>query len=203
MALVADIDNYDPDAEAVVLMTVHSAKGLEFPVVFLPALEESIFPSSQSLYDESELEEERRLAYVAVTRAKERLYISHTRERLIYGKTSYNKLSPFIKDVPETLLDAEMPKARGGFGGGATAGWQSGAVKESISDEFTRKTAFIPKPKTAGDRFSVGDTVSHALYGQGVIMSVTPMGPDVMYEIAFDNVGTKRMMGNYAKIKRV
>ena len=196
MALVADIDNYDPDAEAVVLMTVHSAKGLEFPVVFLPALEENVFPSSQALYDESELEEERRLAYVAVTRAKEKLFMSHTRERLIYGKTSFNKLSPFVSDVPETLLDVVKP-----IGRASVADFQR--TVQSISGEFSKKPTFAPKPKLSSERFSIGDTVQHQLFGKGVIMSVTPMGPDVLYEIVFDTAGTKKMMGNYAKIQKV
>ncbi len=206
MALVADIDNYDPDAEAVVLMTVHSAKGLEFPVVFLPALEENVFPSSQALYDESELEEERRLAYVAVTRAKEKLFLTHTRERLMYGKTSFNKLSPFVSDVPETLLDVERTERGFGFGGAsnAPAGFISRQKPaQSVSSEFAKRPTFVPKPKTSSERFSVGDVVSHQLFGSGVIMSVTPMGPDVLYEIAFDNAGTKKMMGNYAKISKV
>ncbi len=209
MALVADIDNYDPDAEAVVMMTVHSAKGLEFPVVFLPALEEGVFPSSQSLYEEAEMEEERRLAYVAVTRAKQKLFVTHTRERLMYGKTSYNKLSKFISDIPETLLDCEKSSNRASFAPKGTSPFGTAPGSKTytpeISSEFTKKTGygFVPKPKTSSERFNVGDVVSHQLFGNGVIMSVTPMGPDSLYEIAFDNVGTKKMMGNYAKIKKV
>ncbi len=197
-ALVADVDRYDENADAVVLMTIHSAKGLEFPVVFLPALEEGVFPSSQSLYDESELEEERRLAYVAVTRAKSRLFITHTRERLMYGKTSFNKLSPFIEDVPETLLDAVKEKPRFGYGGAQTG--FAAQSKPAVSSEFGKKPTFAPKVKTAAQSFAVGDVVRHQLFGSGVIMSVTPMGPDTLYEIAFDSAGTKKMMGNYAKI---
>jgi len=209
MALVADIDNYDPDAEAVVLMTVHSAKGLEFPVVFLPALEEGVFPSSQSLYDEAELEEERRLAYVAVTRAKDRLFITHTRERLLYGKTSYNKLSKFVSEIPESMLDIEKGAERGAnpmrerIGLGAF----SQRPQAQISSEFTKRSpfgasAYAAKTSVPKETFSVGDTVKHPVFGTGVIMGATSVGPDVLYEIAFDSVGTKKMMGNYAKITR-
>ena len=208
MALVADIDNYDPDAEAVVLMTVHSAKGLEFPVVFLPALEEGVFPSSQSLYDDAELEEERRLAYVAVTRAKHRLYLTHTRERLLYGKTSYNKLSKFVGEIPDELLDKEKsfesqmrPLAeRSGIP-------QAAKPRPQISNEFTKAVGFgapaaVKKPSVFKESFAVGDVVKHPLFGVGTIVSAIPTGPDVLYEIAFDTVGTKKMMGNYAKITK-
>ena len=205
VSLVADIDNYDPNAEAVVMMTVHSAKGLEFPVVFLPALEEGVFPSSQSLYDEAELEEERRLAYVAVTRAKERLFMTHTRERLLYGKTSYNKLSRFVSEIPENMLDVEKrAESRTVSFGDRYAGISASKQKPEVSGELFKKPSALgvqPKPKAASERFSVGQTVCHALFGNGVILSVTPVGPDVMYEIAFDNAGTKKMMGTYAKIK--
>ncbi len=201
MALVADIDNYDPDAEAVVLMTVHSAKGLEFPVVFLPALEEGVFPSSQALYDEAELEEERRLAYVAVTRAKEKLFITHARERLMYGKTSFNKLSPFIDEIPETLLDTVKPETR--FGAATGVGFVPYKKPvQAVSGEFNKKPTAAPKIKTAGQRFSVGDEVKHPIFGSGIVMSATPMGPDVLYEIAFDTAGTKKMMGNFAKLSK-
>ena len=210
MALVADIDNYDPEAEAVVLMTVHSAKGLEFPVVFLPALEEGVFPSSQSLYDDAELEEERRLAYVAVTRAKQKLFLTHTRERLLYGKTSYNKLSKFVSEIPESLLDMEKsfePRMRP-IGERSGVGMPSQKPKAQISSEFTKRTSaggfgsFGARTSAPRESFNVGDTVKHQIFGTGVIMSVVPAGPDVLYEIAFETVGTKKMMGNYAKITR-
>ena len=209
VALVADIDNYDPDAEAVVMMTVHSAKGLEFPVVFLPALEENVFPSSQSMYDDAEMEEERRLAYVAVTRAKEKLFLTHTRERLLYGKTSYNKLSKFVSEIPESLLDREKTPERS-FGIGVSPARNGFATasrpRANISEELTRKPSFgAPTPKTGGfsrETFASGDVVTHQLFGRGVVLSVTSMGADLLYEIAFDNVGTKKMMASFAKLKK-
>ncbi len=207
MALVADIDNYDPDAEAVVLMTIHSAKGLEFPVVFLPALEEGIFPGQQAMYEQVELEEERRLAYVAVTRAKQRLFLTHTRERLMYGRTSYNKLSPFFAKVPDSMLDVEKPQERPRYsagGGFVPRGTAPSRPAPTFSSEFTRKpNAGMPTHKSVGVSFGIGDAVNHPVFGNGIIMSVTKMGTDVLYEIVFDNVGTKKMMGSYAKIKKV
>ncbi len=202
VALVADIDNYDPEAEAVVLMTVHSAKGLEFPVVFLPGLEEGIFPSQQSSYDPIELEEERRLAYVAVTRAKEKLFLTHTKERLMYGKTQYSKLSRFVSEIPQELLDlekeqeAESAPVRDRMTAPITK------PKPRVSDELTKKPfSGVAKSEKQLETFSVGDIVEHHIFGVGMITSAQRLGPDTMYEIAFDNVGTKKMMATYAKIK--
>ena len=212
MALVADIDNYDPEAEAVTLMTVHSAKGLEFPVVFLPALEENVFPSSQAIYEEAELEEERRLAYVAVTRAKQRLFLTHTRERLLYGKTSYNKLSRFVSEIPEGELDREktFDNSAARIASTRMPGQRSARESEEtrILSEFAKMTSgatdtVVKKPPQQKQSFSVGDCVSHPVFGRGVIMNVSPLGPDTLYEIAFDSFGTKKMMGNYAKITKV
>jgi DNA helicase-2/ATP-dependent DNA helicase PcrA len=204
VALVADIDNYDPEAEAVVLMTVHSAKGLEFPIVFLPGLEESIFPSQQSSYEPAELEEERRLAYVAVTRAKEKLYLTHTKERLMYGKTQYNKLSRFVSEIPSELLD--LPKindtqsSMGNYGRIITP---LNKPKPRISSELNKKPfAGVGTGGKQLETFTVGDIVEHPMFGIGMITSAQRLGPDTMYEIAFDNVGTKKMMATYAKIKR-
>ncbi len=198
VALVSDIDNYDENADAVVLMTIHSAKGLEFPVVFLPGFEDGIFPSIQSSMDPDELEEERRLAYVAITRAKERLYCIHVRERMIFGKTQFNPRSRFIDEIPEELVDlgrmpiaepeaAERPK------------------RNPISREFYKKPTLNAGAvrQTEVEKFSIGDRVSHYNFGEGEIIDVKPMGADVMYEIIFDTVGTKKLMATYAKLKKI
>ncbi len=205
IALVADIDNYDPNAEAVVLMTVHSAKGLEFPVVFLPALEESIFPSQQSFLNDSELEEERRLAYVAVTRAKEKLFLTYTHERLLYGKTQYNRPSRFLSEIPEGLLDTEVPEipqkktiTQNIF--------HTEKKKPKISDEIYKKPSVYKSTaerSATTERFVPGDMVHHSVFGSGMVISAKPVGPDILYEISFDNAGTKKMMGTFAKIKRL
>ncbi len=198
VALVSDIDNYDEDADAVVLMTIHSAKGLEFPVVFIPGFEDGIFPSMQSSMDPDELEEERRLAYVAITRAKEKLYCIHVRERMIFGKTQFNPRSRFIDEIPEELVDlGYMPR----FDTEATPK----PKKKVISDEFFKKpglTANVGRT-SSNDRFAVGDRVSHYNFGEGEIISAKPMGADIMYEIIFDKVGTKKLMATYAKLKKI
>lgn len=198
VALVSDIDNYDETADAVVLMTIHSAKGLEFPVVFLPGFEDGIFPSMQSSANPEDLEEERRLAYVAITRAKERLYCVHVRERMIFGKTQFNPRSRFIDEIPEELIDPgyiprpeDKPTQRN--------------RKPVISKEFY-KTADLAAGVGRSDGnevFGVGDRVHHITFGDGEILSVRPMGSDWMYEIVFEKVGTKKLMATYAKLRRL
>ena len=195
VALVSDIDNYDKDADAVVMMTMHSAKGLEFPVVFLPGLENGMFPSMAALTDHNELEEERRLMYVAITRARERLFMTHVKERLLYGSTQYNPLSRFVKEIPPLLLDKkderEAPRAR------VSGGYQP-TVIGGIGGP--RKPE---KPKTPVEVFSVGDCVQHQTFGRGTVLSVRSLGSDTLYEVMFDTVGTKKLMGNMAKLKKV
>ena len=139
-ALVSDIDNYDAGADAVVLMTVHSAKGLEFPVVFLPGMEEGLFPGMQTLHDPKELEEERRLAYVALTRAKEKIYISHVRERMLFGHTQYNQPSRFVKEIPEELISDETEQ-----GGSRT---QRIATRKAQLIDHARCNVLGTRPKT-------------------------------------------------------
>ncbi len=198
VALVSDVDNYDETADAVVLMTIHSAKGLEFPVVFIPGFEDGIFPSVQSAMDPEELEEERRLAYVAITRSKERLYCVHVRERMIFGKTQFNPRSRFIDEIPEELVDLgyipkpdteQAPKSK----------------KPVISREFFKKADLASDVGRSGvsEQFEVGDRVSHYNFGEGEIISAKQMGADIMYEIIFDNVGTKKLMATYAKLKKI
>ena len=199
IALTADIDNYDEHAEAVVLMTIHSAKGLEFPVVFMPGFEEGIFPGMQSSLDPEELEEERRLAYVAITRAKDRLFCSHVRERLLYGRTQYNQPSRFLAEIPQELIDSAETRRKEGV--------TTRPVKRKpvISEEFTKKAAIassVGKSKST-ERFAAGDVVDHITFGRGVILSATTIGSsDVLYEVAFDSCGTKKLMATYAKLKR-
>ncbi len=198
-ALVADIDNYDPSADAVVLMTVHSAKGLEFPVVFLPGLEENIFPSSQANTDEEELEEERRLAYVAVTRAKDRLFCTHAHERLLYGKTQYNRLSRFWDEIPDGLMEKPLEKRERASMLSERAIYKK--PERTLSSEMTSKPSFSATPKRAvGVRFSPGDRVKHPAFGVGVVLTAQSVGADMLYEVAFENVGTKKMMGTYARL---
>lgn len=199
VALVADIDGYDADADAVSLMTVHSAKGLEFPVVFLPGFEDGIFPGMQATYSDEELEEERRLAYVALTRAKDRVYISHTRERLIYGRTMHNYISRFVDEIPKEFVFSSFTQRRtDGEKRGNTTKPKTVLSSEMRGDE---RTGGAKTEKAVS--FKAGDAVTHVTFGRGEIITATPMGGDVLYEVIFESVGTKKLMGKYARLKTV
>lgn len=207
VSLITDIDNYDNNADSVVLMTVHSAKGLEFPVVFLPGMEENIFPGMASVYVPSEVEEERRLAYVAITRAKEELYIFHAESRMIFGMTNRNRVSRFVEEIPETLVEhtrsrdySARPVSMPSFGG-AKPFWEAPKTK-SVAEAggFTPKPRVKPAP--AGT-YRVGDTVLHKVFGTGLIVSATPMANDTLLEVAFDKVGTKKLFANFARLTKV
>lgn len=199
VALVSDIDNYDNEANAVVMMTIHSAKGLEFPVVFLPGMENGIFPSIPAISDKSELEEERRLAYVAITRAKERLIITYTKERMLFGRTQFNPVSQFVTEIPEKLtINTTVEKVKPA----STFEIPGYKPKKSASEVIHEKTVFDMKPKKVYEHFNIGDSVVHPTFGQGTVLSVRPMSSDTLYEIAFDTVGTKKLMATYAKLKK-
>ena len=207
VALVSDVDKYDENADAVVLMTIHSAKGLEFPIVFLPGMEENIFPSFQTLLVPEEIEEERRLAYVAITRAKKQLYITHVRDRMLSGRTSSNQLSRFAAEIPaelteridETPGDAELRQLR-----------QRPAKQKPVNHFLNETSKPSPaltslKPASAKNQtiFAAGDTVKHITFGIGTVLSSKPMGGDTLYEIAFEKVGTKKLMATYARLVKV
>ena len=203
-ALVADVDRYDENADAVVLMTIHSAKGLEFPVVFLPGLEDGVFPGMQSILDPTELEEERRLAYVAITRAKENLFITHTKSRLLYGKTQYNPRSRFIEEIPQRLIEDETEHINTNYSGYQPNFVHSATVKRSVKDDITIGRPLVKHAqREAMPAFAEGDRVKHMTFGEGEILSVKPMGADTLYEIMFDSVGTKKLMATYAKLKKL
>ncbi|MBR5119903.1 MAG: UvrD-helicase domain-containing protein, partial [Clostridia bacterium] len=232
-ALVADVDRYDETADAVVMMTVHSAKGLEFPIVFLPGMEEGLFPGMQTITEgQSEMEEERRLAYVAITRAKKELCIIHTRNRLLYGQTMYNPVSRFVSEIPASLIEkldeGEANQVRvqqnryseytyGQRGAYSSYGNNYNAPVQQkrtyISESTTRApgtpsfgkpaTPARPAASTSREVFAPGDRVKHMNFGEGEILSVKSMGADTLYEIMFDTVGTKKLMATYAKLKKV
>ena len=195
VALMTDIDNYNADADTVVLMTLHSSKGLEFPVVFIPGMEEGVFPGVQSMYDPSEIEEERRLAYVGITRAKNRLYLINTRSRMIFGSTKYNRPSRFLEELPsdccQSLVKSKINTAvRSNVG----AGQQTKSVSRGFGlSETSKKTV---------EKFMVGEEVIHRVFGRGMIISLRPMGNDTLMEIAFDKVGTKKIMANMGAVKK-
>ena len=217
VALVSDIDSYNEDDDSVVLMTLHSAKGLEFPVVFIPGMEEGIFPGNQSLYSEEDLEEERRLAYVGITRAKEKLYLLHARQRMLYGTTNRNNPSRFLRELPTDVIEDRTVQNTGfSFGsanyGGSTFGSPKkphkystatpiGSAKQSssASHQFGQVSS---KPVNHAS-YNVGDTVRHKSFGTGVVLSTQPMGGDVLLEVAFDKAGTKKLMANFAKLEKM
>ena len=207
VSLITDIDNYDNNADSVVLMTVHSAKGLEFPVVFLPGMEENIFPGMASVYVPSEVEEERRLAYVAITRAKEELYIFHAESRMIFGMTNRNRVSRFVEEIPETLVEhtrsrdySARPVSMPSFGGAKPFGEAPKTKSVAEAGGFTPKPRVKPAP--AGT-YRVGDTVLHKTFGTGLIVSATQMANDTLLEVAFDKVGTKKLFANFARLTKV
>lgn len=220
VALVADVDKYDTEADSVVLMTIHSAKGLEFPIVFLPGMEEGIFPGVQSLDSPAEMSEERRLAYVAITRAKEELYILHARERMLYGRTNANPLSRFVRsEIPPTLLEIDAPpkpfappRAGGymheGYGSGYRTPSAHPTAQQKRGELYRRVEIGEAASKPAAPRYGVtllpvGARVRHATFGDGTIKSARDMGGDVLYEVTFDSGVTKKLMDTYAKLKRI
>ncbi len=211
ISLVSDIDKYDEAADAVVLMTIHAAKGLEFPTVFLAGIEDGIFPSQQNMGETAEMSEERRLMYVAVTRAKEKLYITHAKSRTMYGRTGYNPLSVFVREeLPDRLtVRDEIKKAPPRQSAGCYSARQRFAPPDISpelhrpSDIFSSKTA----KRGAGDfgieRLSPGTRVMHSMFGEGKIISARDMGGDILYEVAFLSGQTKKLMATFAKLKKI
>lgn len=201
VALVADIDSYNEDDDAVVLMTLHSAKGLEFPIVFIPGMEESVFPGSQSVYSEEDLEEERRLAYVGITRAREKLYLLNARRRMLYGTTNRNQASRFLREIPVSVTDditvqSYVPHSK--FGSFTQSA-------HSTSSSAAHKFGQVGGAASSSQRFAAGDTVRHKAFGTGMVISARELGNDTLLEVAFDKdgVGTKKLMANYAKLEKL
>ncbi|HOO25384.1 MAG TPA: 3'-5' exonuclease [Clostridiales bacterium] len=196
VALITDIDNYNSDTDAVTLMTVHSAKGLEFPFVYLIGMEEGIFPSARSTFSQEDIEEERRLAYVAITRAKEVLHITNAYSRILYGSTSRNPSSRFFNEIPKELIESlNAPQTR----------------INKVVIPFTPKSktapsgSVSPAQKQASPQitYKVGDMVEHKAFGRGLLISMEKTGNDYLLEVAFDTVGTKKLMANFAKLQKV
>ncbi len=207
VSLMTDIDNYNQDADTVTLMTLHSAKGLEFPFVFIAGMEEGIFPGMQSMYVPSEVEEERRLAYVGITRAKEKLYLTATKTRLLFGSTSHNRPSRFINEIPPELID-NISKSSITNAQQIMFSKQNETKSEnsySIPKHYQKSVQTRPSASdtASGNNYKVGDTVEHSAFGKGVILSVQPVGGDFFLEIAFEKASTKKIMAKYAKLKKL
>lgn len=195
-SLITDIDNFDVDADAVTLMTVHSAKGLEFPYVFILGMEEGIFPGMQAAFDDSELEEERRLAYVAITRAKEELVVTTAKSRMLFGKTLRNRPSRFIEEIPPKLKNVDDQTL--------VNGKTDAPMKPQKKDKPSIDTwKSVPKVDPVLIDFSVGDRVEHKIFGGGEIVTAKPLGNDMLLEIEFTKAGHKKVMAKFAKLTKV
>lgn len=218
VALVSDMDKYDENADTVILMTLHSSKGLEFNNVFMIGMEEGIFPGTQSIYaGPSEMEEERRLAYVGITRAKRKLTLTNTYMRMLFGMTQRNGASRFLREIPEELCtvsgfsgfqaaESGAFTPRYGLNTPESTGFRKNAfqstarsVQQSTPLNF-RKTAPLPGKNNTVLKYQKGMRVHHKVFGDGFILSCQPMGGDYLLEVAFDEKGTKKLMANYVKL---
>jgi len=215
ISLVADIDNYDENLDAVVLMTLHSAKGLEFPVVFLTGLEDGLFPSMRSFGSEDDLAEERRLCYVGITRARQKLFMTCANQRTLFGSTQYQKLSRFLSEIPKDLLEfcakeaepqtfqfnKEDLRSRGSgsstFGSGTAQSFDkySFGAKPTVGEKLNLSNADIS--------FKAGDKVEHRKFGVGTVKVAQAVGNDMRLEVDFDEAGNKNLMAAYANLKKV
>lgn len=238
ISLYTDLDNHDPNEACIVMMTMHSAKGLEFPVVFTVGMEEGVFPGMRAIGDVEEMEEERRLCYVAMTRAKERLYMTCANQRMLYGRTSANRPSRFLGEIPEERVERsgrmsfadqwrtsstawsdeedagyeERPRSRDNrsFGSSGTSYRGYSEHSGSRAEGHSISRGYTPPAKTAArsagmgkvsaakaaplPEYGKGEMIVHKAFGRGMILTITPMGGDALLEIAFDNVGTKKLM---------
>ena len=197
VALMTDIDAFNAESDAVVLMTIHSAKGLEFRNVYLVGMEENVFPGIQSVMKSDEMEEERRLAYVAITRAKERLCLTNARSRMVFGSTTYNPPSRFVSEIPASLLEQS----------GSSFRRYTGNVErpKPLQDNPVNRGFSSVKPKNFTDApdIKVGDSVRHKAFGEGVVRSAKKIGGDLLLEIAFEKAGTKKIMAKFAKLEKI
>ncbi len=218
LALISDVDSYEEEASEVTLMTLHAAKGLEFPVVFLVGLEEGVFPLSRAMVEENELEEERRLAYVGITRAEEELFLTNALSRTLYGKTQYNRPSRFVKEIEEDLLAnkgnaAPISNTSAGnvFGragavgssGAATGTFSPKTFKAEYKQAAVRGISNKQETAAAGESWKVGDKVQHKKWGQGTVVRVGGSAKDVELDVAFPSQGIKRLLAAFAPIEKI
>lgn len=211
ISLVADIDNYEEGDDTIVLMTLHSSKGLEFPTVFIIGFEENIFPGYRSMTSEnkSDMEEERRLCYVGVTRAKQTLYITSARSRMQNGKVVHNSPSRFLKEIPKNLLIDYKELSRTDKPEKKSSGISQFAGIKIFNDKVNTglggknyKSA-LPEPKGKKLDFEVGDKVKQIKYGTGIVKNISPAGADYEVTVEFESVGMKKFMAHLSKLKKV
>ncbi|KPU45939.1 ATP-dependent DNA helicase PcrA [Oxobacter pfennigii] len=195
IALVADIDTVDENERAVIIMTFHSAKGLEFPVVFMAGMEQGIFPHMQSFEDEEEMEEERRLCYVGMTRAMKKLYLSYAYQRTIYGRTQFNSVSDFLDEIPKDCIEGLEERTK------------PEVKKQTIAEKIINKMPVLTPKETkiinSGDTIKIGQKISHKKWGMGLIVAVDKKDDDFEITVAFDSQGIKRLSAKYAPIEFV
>ncbi|MGN0577361.1 MAG: 3'-5' exonuclease, partial [Ruminiclostridium sp.] len=196
VALISDLDSYDSTSDRVSLMTMHAAKGLEFERVFIVGAEENIFPSYRSLADAFELEEDRRLCYVAITRAKRELFITTAQSRLLYGQTQHNRVSRFVGEIPSEYIEYE-DKTRNMREGGYSK------PRTADSGYLQRHTAPKSEETAEVQSFSAGERIHHRTFGDGTVLTAMPLGNDTLLEISFDTSGTKKLMAKFAKISKI
>jgi DNA helicase II / ATP-dependent DNA helicase PcrA len=204
ISLVSDLDNYEEENDNVVLMTLHSAKGLEFPVVYMVGMEDGIFPGFRSMAEESELEEERRLCYVGITRAREKLYMTSAYERTLFGNTSYNKVSRFLKEIPVELINDHKKK-------------ENKKEKKEKKDNIKKNNMILfnnvikrvedykaMSRTTAGSnsKYEIGEKVTHKKFGKGIITKIDGKNNECKLEIQFENIGMKRLVAEFANLIR-
>ena len=204
VALVSDMDSYEADEDKAVLMTMHSAKGLEFDTVFAVGAEENIFPGYRAQFDPMEIEEERRLAYVAITRAKRHLYFTCAKQRMLYGQTMRNKVSRFVVEIPSEFMSyndhtavsavtpAKIAEQRNQYGGYLSQQQNAYRAKQREIEKRAENATYAP-----------GERVHHPVFGDGTIISSKAMGGDWLLEIAFDEKGTKKVAAKFAKMSKI
>ncbi len=205
VSLLSDIDNYDENSDAVVMMTLHSAKGLEFPTVFIPGFEEGIFPGMQSIGSTEDIEEERRLAYVGITRSKRKLYMLNSDSRMIFGSTTHNKASRFLNEIPDELLEKTKSRDWKALGKGEEIprSAQELRAKSLLAAHHFGGIAGGNAAANTPVSYAVGETVKHGSFGMGNIISCTPMGGDNLLEVAFEKCGNKKLMANFAHLEKI
>ncbi len=202
VSLVSDIDTLPEGEDAVIMMTMHSAKGLEFPVVFIAGMEEGIFPHNRAILENHEMEEERRLCYVAITRAENKLYMTNASRRTLFGNTLYNNPSRFIEEIPEELVTRDDPSEPGRSVSQPRFNSQEGRVKSRPA--WSTSGTPLQSPQASNlPNYQLGDKVSHPKFGQGAIVAITGEGPDAEITVAFAGAGLRKLLAQYANLKRI
>lgn len=194
VSLYTDLDNYNSNEDKVVLMTIHASKGLEFPIVFIAGMEDDIFPGNNQNLNEDEIEEERRLAYVGITRAKEQIYLVSSTQRMMMGNTFYSHPSRFIDEIKSDFKDVDD----------RTISKLEKPLVEKIRPKIKVSDVGFKKYSNSNNNdYEIGDSVSHSIFGSGVILSLTPIGNDTLVEVDFKKTGKKKIMANYARLEKV